>query len=127
MSDDTPATVHDETVEQTPKEKRPRGRPRKPTPPPKPPKEKKPSLYKDNKAEWFKQYYRQKVIKQCKCETCGTEFCTEANLRRHEGRNKFCMILRLQKHLEVCKQNPANPLDVGVEMSEESPATLTQN
>ena len=127
MTDQIPTTTNDESeaVEQTQKQKKPRGRPRKPTPPPKPPKEKKPSLYKENKAEWFRQYYREKMLKKCTCEVCGSEFCSETNLRRHESRNKTCMIMRLQRHIMQCKKDGDDPLDSGIVMSEEAPPPPT--
>lgn len=130
MTDEKPTTTNDESeaVEQTQKQKKPRGRPRKPTPPPKPPKQKKPSLYNDNRAEWFRQYYREKLLKKCTCENCGAEFCSEANLRRHENRHKGCMIIKLQRHITLCKQDPVeDPLDAGIEMSEETPPALIQD
>lgn len=109
-------TTDDQTIPAEEQQlKKRRGRPRKPTPPPKPPKEKKPSLYKENRAEWFKQYYRTKIFKECVCETCGVKFSSEASRIRHEGRNKTCLIIKLRAELGAEKR----PLDAGLVLSDD--------
>ena len=81
--------------------KRGRGRPAKPkepTPPtpPKPPKPIKHSLYLDDYKEWFRQYYKNKLLNPCECPTCGTKYTSTYSLRRHAGRSNKCRVIALE-------------------------------
>ena len=78
--------------------KRKRGRPRKPTPPPK---ERKPSLWRDDRHTYFNNYYKEKIMGNFFCPDCNKEFFNKYSLTKHSATNKACRIIKLERQLQV--------------------------
>ena len=64
------------------------------------PKEKKPSLYLDDRKAYFREYYTMHTKKILVCPTCNSEFSCKSSYTTHSRTNKSCMILRLQELLK---------------------------
>ena len=95
----TEQTTQTGTIEEPPKENKPRGRPRKEKPP-KPPRVNKTA----DIHEYMRQYYIEKIQKErtnCICKICNKDFNTAYALNRHHQSNKSCMLIKLQQRLDT--------------------------
>lgn len=82
-----------------------KGRPRKPKPEEevsdsglkksrKPKKLKEISLWRDDRSNYFKQYYQNRQKVECSCEHCGNKFTALSTLKRHQVRSVLCKRIR---------------------------------
>ena len=85
-------------VEEPEQVKKKMGRPR--IHPMMPPKEKKPSLYLDDRKAHFREYYSTHTRKVLICPACNSEFACKSSYTIPARTHKSCLILRLQELLK---------------------------
>ena len=66
----------------------------------KPAKDKKLSLYLEDRKAYFRQYYSMHTKPVLICPTCESEFSCKSSYTVHARCNKNCIILRLQQQLD---------------------------
>ena len=100
-------TQHEPVAEELGEMKKKMGRPR--IHPTQPPKEKKSSLYLDDRKACFRQYYSMHTKTILVCPTCGSELLCQSSYNIHARTNNSCMILRLQQLIKDANENHSFP------------------
>jgi len=89
------STIEIEKKEEEPVKKK-IGRPRKPKPPPK---ERKLSLWQEDRNAYYVKYYHDKLMGEYICPICNRKLNSRNSLQKHAKINKSCIILQLKSQL----------------------------